>query len=256
MKLKAFIFENVDKASAWMKDLFVKNIRNNPHIVIGLATGTSPLKFYDMLVQDYVKNKTDWSKVVTFNLDEFVNLDPAHPSAFKAQMQRNLFKHLNLSKNNIHLPNGNCQDLAQAAREYDELLKRYPIELQFISLGANGHMAYNEPPCDPNSFCHVVDLLPTTRQDLQTQGFFQHLDEVPKKAITMGIQSILNCQKIVMAVFGAHKQDIAAKMLNQNPNPKIPASYLQNHHNCTFIFDKAAAAKLDKNRINIVRMED
>lgn len=194
MKKNIYIFKDQKQASQYICDLFVDLINKSPEASLGFATGTSPLLLYKMLVEDHQKNKTDWSKITTFNLDEFVNLDVKHPSSFRKQMQANLFGHLNLKKDNIHLPNGNSSDLENECTSYDNLLKKHPIDLQFISLGANGHIAYNEPPCKDDSYTHVVDLLDETRHDLKTMKFFNHLDEVPKKAITMGIQSILECK--------------------------------------------------------------
>ena len=254
-KIDILVFSDKQQASEYIKNIFVEQINKKNNSNLGFATGTSPLELYKLLVQDHKKNKTNWSSITSFNLDEFVKLDPNHPSSFRKQMFNNLFNHVNIDPKNVNLPDGNAQDLNQSASDYELKLINHRIDLQFISLGANGHIAYNEPPCIPDSSCHVTSLLPNTRHDLMKQGFFNHMDEVPTNAITMGINSILHCKKIIMAVFGEFKALVGKKMVEEEPTPQLPGSYLQKHANCVFIFTEDATKLLDKNKVNLIKIK-
>ncbi|CNR86864.1 glucosamine-6-phosphate deaminase [Mesomycoplasma hyopneumoniae] len=245
--MKILIFEKLSDLHKYCANLFIDQIRTKPDSVLGFATGISPVETYKLLVKDHKENGTSWEKITTFNLDEFVGIDKNHSEAFIKQMKTNLFDFVNIPTSQINIPDSKALNPEKEARLYEEKIAKKPIDLQYISIGINGHMAYNEPKTPFNSKTHVTNLTPETIEDMVRKGKFSSFDQCPKQAITMGIQTILKyTKKAIMISFGSHKADVTKSMLEDEPNTEISASFLQLHPNCTFILDKKAASKLSE----------
>lgn len=210
--------------------------------VLGLATGSSPLGLYQAMIDDHKKNQTDYSKVITFNLDEYVGLPREHQESYYMFMHHNLFDHLNIKEEHVHLPSG-LGDLEENSKAYEALMANYQIDLQLLGIGSNGHIGFNEPGTPFDSLTHVVTLKESTRKD--NARFFEPLkEEVPTHAITMGIQSVLKAKKILLIASGKNKAQAIYNMLKGPVTPEHPASVLQNHPDVIVIVDKEAASLL------------
>ncbi|MDW2915125.1 glucosamine-6-phosphate deaminase [Mesomycoplasma ovipneumoniae] len=249
--MKILIFEKLTDLHKYCADLFIEQIKTKPNSVLGFATGVSPIETYKLLIEDHRQNGTSWDKITTFNLDEFVGIDQDHPEAFIKQMKTNLFDHVNVPVSQINIPNSKAVDLDQEVKLYEQKIAENPIDLQYISIGVNGHMAYNEPGTPFDSSTHVTNLTDETIIDMVKKGKFANFDECPKQAMTMGVQTILkHTKKAIMVSFGLHKAGVTKQMLEDKPNSEITASFLQLHPNCIFILDKEAASKLSKETLD------
>lgn len=203
---------------------------------LGLATGSSPTALY----QKMVESDLDFSKLYSVNLDEYVGLTPDHEQSYHAFMQEHLFNTKPFKES--FLPDGMAEDLEQAAKDYDDILSQHVIDLQILGIGSNGHIGFNEPGTSFDSQTHVVDLTDSTIE--ANSRFFTSRDQVPTKAISMGIASIMAAKKIILFAYGDKKADAIFKMVNGPVTEKVPASVLQHHSDVTLILDEAAAAKL------------
>lgn len=252
-KLNVILFEDNDEISHWLCKYYDNYITKKPRAVLGFATGTTPLKFYKLLGESCKKNNIDWSNITTFNLDEFIGVPLKHPESFYTQMWNNLFKHVNVQPENVNLPNGLAANLEAEAKKYEDLInQKGGIDLQYISLGVNGHMAYNEPGTSLDTYTHIAKLTEETRKEIVRQKKFPNLDQTPKDAITVGVRTILNFKQVFMVIVGENKAKPAKLALEGPISSDIPASALQNHPNCTFIIDKAASKHLDLSKYNVL----
>ena len=245
---KIIIFEKLEDLQRYCADEFIKQVKAKPDSRIGFATGVSPVAAYKMVIEDHKTNGTSWKDVQTFNLDEFVGIDPNHREAFVKQMKNNLFDHIDVQEANINIPNCQATDAEAEANKYEQTIRdKGPIDFQYISLGVNGHMAYNEPGTPLDSLTHVATLTPETIVDMVQKGKFKDQDESPKKAITMGVKTLLETTKrMIMVSYGAHKAEVTRIMIEDTPNTEVTASALQNHPDCTYILDASAAANLSE----------
>lgn len=203
---------------------------------LGLATGSSPTALYQKMVESDV----DFSKLYSVNLDEYVGLAPDHEQSYHAFMQEHLFNTKPFKES--FLPDGMAEDLEQAAKDYDDILSQHVIDLQILGIGSNGHIGFNEPGTSFDSQTHVVDLTDSTIK--ANSRFFTSRDQVPTKAISMGIASIMAAKKIILFAYGDKKADAIFKMVKGPMTEEVPASVLQHHSDVTLILDEAAAAKL------------
>lgn len=211
----------------------------NQPCVLGLATGSTPLGIYDLLVKDYQMNHTSYQKVITINLDEYVGIPLNHPESYHQFMHRHLFNHLDFIETNNHIPNGLAKDMNQSCNDYDDILKNNIPDIQLLGIGSNGHIGFNEPGTPFESTTHIVNLAQNTRED--NARFFSSIDEVPTQAITMGIQSIMNAKKIILIAAGASKAKAIYQMITGEITTSLPASILQTHPNVDVYVDKDAA---------------
>ena len=203
---------------------------------LGLATGSSPTALY----QKMVESDLDFSKLYSVNLDEYVGLAPDHEQSYHAFMQEHLFNAKPFKES--FLPDGMAENLEQAAKDYDDILSQHVIDLQILGIGSNGHIGFNEPGTSFDSQTHVVDLTDSTIE--ANSRFFTSRDQVPTKAISMGIASIMAAKKIIFFAYDDKKADAMVKMVNGPVTEEVPASVLQHHSDVTLILDEAAAAKL------------
>lgn len=211
-------------------------VRKKPNAVLGLATGSSPIGLYENLIKDYKANQTNYENVLTFNLDEYYELPIDHEQSYHTFMYETVFKHLNINLENTHFPK---QD---DPASYTELLKKHPIDLQILGIGSNGHIAFNEPGTSFESTTQYVDLAESTRQD--NARFFDSIDDVPKKAVTMGLKDIMRAKKVILLAFGKNKAEAIYTLVNGKKSEDCPATILQDHPNLTLYLDEDAASLL------------
>lgn len=243
--MKVIICKNYDEMSQMAAEIVAKQINSNPHTVLGLATGSTPVGMYKTLVKMYKEGKVDFSNVVTFNLDEYVGLDKDHPCSYHRFMDENLFNHINIKRENVHLPNGVAPSLEEECKAYEKMIaKAGGITLQVLGIGHNGHIGFNEPGTPFHSLTHVVELAQRTIE--ANSRFFNSPDEVPRKAISMGIKTIMQAQKILLLASGKDKAETVSKALHGPVTTDLPASVLQLHPNVTVILDEDAASALDR----------
>ena len=243
---KIIIFKSIEGLQKYCAQLFINQVKSNPKSNIGFATGVSPVRAYELVAKDHKENGTSWEGITTFNLDEFVGIDPNHPQAFIKQMHDNLFSKINVQSKNINIPNCQTKDADEEAKRYENLIKeKGMIDFQYISLGVNGHMAYNEPGTPLDSITHVATLTEETIIDMISKKKFKSISDSPKHAITMGVKTLLECtKKAVMISYGAHKAEVTRAMIEDKPNTNVTSSALQGHPDCTYILDITAAKDL------------
>lgn len=216
-------------------------VLQKPNSVLGLATGSTPLKPYSQMIELYRKGVVDFSKVTTFNLDEYVNLDVNDKNSYHSFMHENLFDHINIPAENINFLDGNAKDPEEECRRYEEKIKAAGgIDIQLLGIGSNGHIAFNEPADCFQRWSHVVTLKESTVKD--NSRFFKSIDEVPTQALTMGIGSIMQAKKILIIAIGENKAKAIKQLIDGNVTPMCPASVLQFHTDVTLMLDKAAAS--------------
>jgi glucosamine-6-phosphate deaminase len=241
--VEAIIRPNQDSAADLVARIIAKELRAHPSSVLGLATGRTMDAVYKRLVQMRRKEHLDFSLCRTFNLDEYVGLAPDDPHSYRYYMNERLFDHVNIDKRNTNLPNGMAEDLEEESRQYEEKMKRCGgIDLQLLGIGAAGHIGFNEPLSALRSRTRVKALSPTTIE--QNAGFFGNAGKVPRRAITMGVGTILECRRCIMLATGAEKAGVIAKAVEGPITSMISATALQLHARCTVVVDEEAAVQL------------
>lgn len=219
-------------------------IKKKPDSIIGFATGSTPLGMYNELIRMHKEDGLDFSKVISFNLDEYVGLPPTHPESYHYFMWENLFKHININPSNIHIPMGMADNVIEFCNWYEEKIKSYGgIDLQILGIGANGHIAFNEPGSSLGSRTRIKTLGQKTRLD--NSRFFNEIDEVPKYAITMGVGTIMEAKKLLLLASGSNKADAIKATIEGPIMARYPATIVQYHRYATIIIDKEAASQLE-----------
>lgn len=233
------------KAAEIVKEEMLKKQKSGMPFKLGLATGSTPLGLYKELIRMHKEEGLDFSTTISFNLDEYVGLPPEHEQSYHYFMQENLFKHININPQNIHIPDGMAKDLEKHCREYEEAIKSVGgIDLQILGIGRDGHIAFNEPGSSLASRTSVVVLAEETIQD--NSRFFKSIDEVPKFAVTMGVGTILECKTLLLLANGKGKAEAVAKAIEGPVCSEITASALQLHPDAIVIIDEEAATKLKR----------
>ena len=219
-------------------------VRRNPALRLGLATGSTMLAMYQELVRLHRRESLDFSKVVTFNLDEYLGLSSNHPQSFHHYMRENFFAHVNVDAGNIHIPDGAIKgNYQQYCASYEEVIRNAGgIDLQILGIGRNGHVGFNEPTSSLGSRTRLKVLSKETIQD--NRKFFASEDEIPQCAITMGIGTILESKRILLLASGSPKAAAIAKAIEGPLTASVTASALQLHSDVTFIIDREAGAEL------------
>lgn len=235
-------FSSIEELTSTASALLIEAVRYNPKTVLGLSTGNSPIGVYEKLIQDYIKNGTSYKLVTTFNLDEYAGLDPSSEQSYRYFMDKHLFDHLDIDKSNTHVPSG-LGDLEDNCQMYDEKVKNAGgIAIQLIGIGTNGHIAFNEPGTTFESTTHIAELSKETIA--ANSKYFRSDKDIPKRAITMGIQSIMEAEQVILVAFGKNKAKAISRMVNGPITTELPASILQKHPNVTVLLDGDAAALL------------
>jgi glucosamine-6-phosphate deaminase len=241
--MRIIIAKDYDELSKKTANLLASQITLKPNSVLGLATGSTPVGAYNELVRIYKEGDINFTEVVTFNLDEYYGLDKENPQSYYYFMMENLFKHVNINKHNIHIPNGRAKDIELECIEYENKIKQAGgIDLQLLGIGRNGHIGFNEPDVKFEAQTHLVTLDEDTIE--ANSRFFAALDEVPRKAISMGIKTIMHSRKIILLASGEEKAETINSMINGKITPELPASVLQLHPDVVVLLDEKAACKL------------
>ena len=241
--MRIYVTEDYNAMSRRVANLIFSQVVMKPDCVLGLATGSTPVGAYQQLVEWYKEGELDFSQVRSINLDEYVGLAPTHDQSYRYFMQSNLFDHVNIVPENTNVPNGLAADPAEECRRYNEIIHALgPIDLQLLGMGHNGHIGFNEPADAFELETHVVDLAESTIQ--ANARFFGSEAEVPRQAMTMGIQTIMQAKKVLVAVSGKDKAEIVKKAFTGPVTPQVPASILQMHPDVILVGDKAALSLL------------
>jgi len=241
--MNIIIKETYAALSQTVAQIVKQRLLEKPNLILGLATGSTPLGLYQELIRLHRKEALDFSNVTTFNLDEYVGIAADHPQSYNHYMWENFFRYLNIPKENIFIPDGMAKNIDEFCRQYEyEIKKRDGIDLQILGIGRDGHIGFNEPGTSFSSRTHLVNLDPTTIKD--NARFFDNEKAVPHQAITMGIRTIMEARECLMLVNGAHKAETIVQALEGKITEKVPASILQKHPNFTVILDQEAAEKL------------
>jgi glucosamine-6-phosphate deaminase len=241
MTMNIRIFQTPREAGIYAAALAEQVILHHEQPVLGLATGSTPIPFYEGLINLH-RSGLDLSHIVTINLDEYIGLASSNKQSYHYYMKSNLLSHVNINLENVHIPNGMADDLQAECTRYDDCISRYPIDLQLLGIGLNGHIGFNEPDDMLLSKTHVVILREETIES--NSRFFVDKSEVPARAISMGIQSILQAKRIVLMAFGKEKADIVYETLMGNIRTDVPASILKLHQDVTVVLDTESAARL------------
>jgi len=200
---------------------------------------------YDKLIEMFREDEVDFSEVKSFNLDEYCGLEADHPNSYHYYMYDNFFKEINIKKENIHIPNGKADDFDRECRDYEETIKKAGgIDLQILGIGSNGHIGFNEPAESLNVATEVVNLSEETIK--ANSRYFESEDNVPKKAISMGMATILKADRIILLARGKNKAEAIKKTVNGKISTQEPASLLQTHPQVTIILDQKAASLINK----------
>jgi len=230
-------------ASREVAQIIAAAIEAKPDIVLGLATGGTPVAAYRELVRMHREQGLDFSELTSFNLDEYIGIGPEHPQSFRYFMQQHLFDHVNVTPSQTHVPDGRGTDVEANARRYeDEIRAAGGIDLQLLGIGTNGHIAFNEPGSPASSRTRAIEL--TTETIQANSRFFDSIDQVPKHAITMGIGTILESKRILLMATGEGKADTIERAIHGDADPSHPASLLQRHDEVTYVLDEAAAKRI------------
>lgn len=220
----------------------MKEVVKDPHAVLGLATGSTPIGLYQRMIQDHKENGTSYRDIVTFNLDEYVGLDVHHEQSYYTFMHEQLFNHIDILEENTHVPSGQG-NVEQNCLDYEEMMKKYVVDIQVLGIGSDGHIAFNEPGTPFDQLTHVIALTKQTRED-NARFFDGDIQQVPTHAITQGLGTIMRAKKIILLALGANKAQAVADMLEGEKSVDCPASVLQDHPDVVVLLDEAAASKL------------
>lgn len=221
--------------------IIARLLREKPDAVLGLATGSTPLLLYRTLIA----MDLDWSRVTTFNLDEYIGLPCEHPQSYHSFMWENLFQHVNIAKDRVHIPDGNAKDIPRSCNEYEERIREAGgIDLQVLGIGTDGHIGFNEPTSSLASRTRIKTLTRQTCKD--NARFFGSEQAVPKHVITMGIGTIMEARQNLLLAFGTNKARAVAEAVEGPITSINPASILQMHPVVKVCLDEPAASNLQR----------
>ncbi|MFP5110757.1 glucosamine-6-phosphate deaminase [Bacillaceae bacterium C204] len=242
--MKIIEVQDYQQMSRRAAEYIIKKVVQNPSINLGLATGGTPIGTYKCLIEDHQKSGTSYQKVTTFNLDEYIGLSGDNENSYRYFMDNQLFNYININKANTNVPSGIAADFQEECKRYEDLITKHGgIDLQILGIGSNGHIGFNEPGTSFSSKTHIVELEESTIQ--ANARYFNRIEEVPTKAITMGISTIMKSKEILLLVSGEEKREALARLLDgEIIHESFPASVLKNHPCVTIIADKVAIADL------------
>ena len=233
-------YEEISKASA---QVVADVVNSKPNMVLGLATGSTPLGLYKELIRMHKEEGLDFSHVSTFNLDEYVGLSPDHPQSYHYFMHENLFKHINIEPQNVHVPSGTTNNYQAFCEWYEDRIEECGgIDLQVLGIGSDGHIAFNEPGSSLGSRTRIKTLSKETIDD--NARFFDNREDVPIYAITMGVGTVLEARQLILLANGANKAEAIADAIEKPVSSMCTASALQLHPDSTLFLDADAASQL------------
>lgn len=240
--MEVIIKSNYQEISQLAADYLLNTVKSKSNAILGLPTGSTPVGMYQEVINQY-KDKISFQNVRTFNLDEYVGIDKTNVNSYRYFMDENLFSHIDIKEENIHIPNGVAKDMEQQSVDYENSLNSTgQMDIMYLGIGHNGHIGFNEPEDFFEPYTHVVKLTDDTIE--ANKRFFDNIEDVPKTAITMGIKTILSAKKIILLASGESKAEAIFKTVKGKITPQVPASILQLHNDVTLIIDKDAAKYL------------
>ncbi len=241
--MEVIIQPTAEAAAALAARIIARELRATPHLVLGLATGKTMERVYRQLVRKHKEERLDFSLCRTFNLDEYVGLFPSDPNSYRHYMNQQLFRHVNIDMRNTHLPNGLADDLGAECQRYENVIERCGgIDLQLLGLGRAGHIGFNEPLSALRSRTRVKALTPTTLK--QNAPMFGGEDKMPRRAITMGVGTIMEARRCLLLATGNAKAEVLAQSVEGPITSMVTATALQLHPRCTVVVDEDASGKL------------
>ena len=241
--MEVLIFPDALALAKKSADLVESQIQTYPDSVIGLATGSTPLGLYEQLISRHEESGLSFSKIRTFNLDEYVGIPSDHPQSYRTFMDENLFDRINIDKSNTQVPDGMAENPLEVGPEYEKMIETAGgIDLQILGVGTDGHIGFNEPTSSLGSITRVKTLTQQTMAD--NSRFFEPDEFQPKLAITMGMKTILDARRILLLAHGENKAEAVRDMIEGPLSAFCPASALQLHQRTTILIDEAAASKL------------
>lgn len=239
-KMNILNLKNRTIASQYVATELIKVMKAKPNAVLGLATGSTMTDVYRYLVTLINANEMDLNSIITFNLDEYIGLAPNHEQSYYTYMHEHLFNHHeSWNKSNLYVPNGIAKDLQRACSDYEQALRNQgPADIQILGIGENGHIGFNEPYSSFDSQTRVVNL---TESTIHANSYhFSHIEDVPKQAISMGLDSIMSAKRIILLALGSRKKDIVKQLIEGQISEKLPSSILHHHGNVEIIVDDEA----------------
>lgn len=237
------VYADYREMSQAAAQIVAEQIRSKSDSVLGLATGSTPEGMYAELVAMFRQGKVDFSQARSFNLDEYVGMDPEDPRSYHAFMRKNLFAHVNFAPGRTHVPSGLGSDLDEQAREYERMIAAAGgVDLQVLGIGMNGHIGFNEPGSSFDSRTRVVDL---TEQTVSVNREKTEAQSLPAQAVSMGMGTIAESRRVLLLASGEGKAEIIARAVKGPVTPDVPASALQRHPSVIVVLDAAAASRID-----------
>ena len=238
--IKTTDYEEMSQKGA---EIFIEQIKKKPNSILGLATGSTPLGLYKILIEKNREKIISFKDVITFNLDEYCDIPKNHEQSYFTYMNNNLFDHIDIDKNNTHIPKGEGDAIINSDN-YEKELNKIKIDIQLLGIGSNGHIGFNEPGTDFNIGVHEVILTENTIKD-NARFFENDINKVPKKAITMGIKNILDAETIILMASGKNKANAIKNIMSGTVDKNNPASSLNLHKGKVYVIvDKDAASML------------
>ena len=243
--MEVIILPTAAEASEVADRLVARQVREKPSSVLGLATGSTPCKLYQLLARMHREDGLDFSKATTFNLDEYVNLDPTHPASYHQFMEENFFSHVNVRRESVHIPDGMVADVPAHCADYERAIRKAGgIDLQILGLGSDGHLGFNEPGSSLASRTRIKTLTERTRSD--NARFFTGAQEVPHHVITMGLGTIMESRMCLLLAFGKAKAEAVAASVEGPVTASVPGSLLQFHPQAKVLLDAESASSLTR----------
>ncbi|QDX91229.1 glucosamine-6-phosphate deaminase [Brevibacillus laterosporus] len=238
--MRVIVSENYQELSKKAAEIMAEQLKQKPTSVLGLATGSTPIGMYKELISMYQAGNIDFSKISTFNLDEYVGLTADHDQSYSYFMWDNLFSHVDIKKEQTNIPSGMFSDAKVECTRYEKAMKEAGgIDIQILGIGHNGHIGFNEPDQAFTLSTHVVELAPETIE--ANARFFNNKSEVPKQAVTMGIGGIMKARHVLLIVNDKSKAEAVRHLFTGTVDPQVPVSILQLHPNLTLLVDRATA---------------
>ncbi len=240
--MRVIVCKDYEAMSKEGAKLFASQMILKPNSILGLATGSTPIGLYKNLIEMNKAGEIDFSDITSFNLDEYYPLSPENDQSYRYFMNENLFNHVNIDKARTFVPNGLSQNPEEEGAKYDDMMEKAGgVDIQLLGIGQNGHIGFNEPDENLITGTHLTDLTENTIQ--ANSRFFNSIDEVPTKAITMGMASIMKAKKIVLLASGASKKAVVQELLNDHITTSVPATLLKLHPDVVLICDEEAYGK-------------
>ncbi|MFH1612786.1 MAG: glucosamine-6-phosphate deaminase [bacterium] len=241
--MRVIIVKDYDAMSKKAGEFLAGEMKKKPNFVLGLATGSTPIGLYKELIRLNKTGEIDFSKTITFNLDEYIGLAPTHNQSYHYFMFDNLLNHININSKNVHVPDGLAKDVEKFCEEYEKMIdKSGGLDVQVLGIGGNGHIGFNEPGSSLGSKTRIKTLTQKTIDD--NARFFDKKEDVPCSAITMGVGTIMNAKKCLILANGKNKAEAVFQTIEGCITAQVPASALQLHQYVIAIIDEAAASEL------------